>query len=129
MLAVIVVTRRERAVVQQDRHAALFAGGATAICGASAALALRRRSATARRPGISHADARRHQCRQRARDDALSGECLRRSSPDRRAGGFLIGASIHDVAQAIGGGFSFRGGREVKTIVKLGPASRCSRRC
>ena len=34
--------------------------------------------------------------------------------------GFLIGASIHDVAQAIGGGFSFsQSAGEVATIVKL----------
>src|SRR5690606_5703518 len=34
--------------------------------------------------------------------------------------GFLIGASIHDVAQAIGGGFSFsQEAGEVATIVKL----------
>ena len=34
--------------------------------------------------------------------------------------GFLIGASIHDVAQAIGGGFSFsQPAGEVATIVKL----------
>src|SRR3546814_17964292 len=34
--------------------------------------------------------------------------------------GFLIGASVHDVAQAIGGGFSFsQKAGEVATIVKL----------
>src|SRR3546814_12935084 len=34
--------------------------------------------------------------------------------------GFLIGASVHDVAQAIGGGFSFsQPAGEVATIVKL----------
>ena len=38
---------------------------------------------------------------------------------DRQAG-FLIGASVHDVAQAIGGGFSFsEEAGEVATIVKL----------
>src|SRR3546814_10217648 len=42
-----------------------------------------------------------------------------RALSDTQAG-FLIGASIHDVAQAIGGGFSFSPqAGEVATIVKL----------
>ncbi|WP_293644262.1 putative sulfate exporter family transporter, partial [Sphingopyxis sp. RIFCSPHIGHO2_12_FULL_65_19] len=40
MLAVIIVTVQSARLFGQDRHAALLAGGATAICGASAALAL-----------------------------------------------------------------------------------------
>ena len=39
---------------------------------------------------------------------------------DDRAAGFLIGASVHDVAQAIGGGYSFSDtAGEEATIIKL----------
>lgn len=116
MLTGILVAR----LFKQDAMFGLLAGGATAICGASAALALwsligEKRIDQARFTivlvGISVASAL-----------AMSfyppiAEYLGLS--DRQAG-FLIGASIHDVAQAIGGGFSFsRTAGEVATIVKL----------
>ncbi|WP_241241856.1 YeiH family protein [Sphingobium algorifonticola] len=116
MLTGVLVAR----LFKQDVLFGLLAGGATAICGASAALALwsligEKRIDQARFTivlvGISVASAL-----------AMSfyppiAEFL--GLNDRQAG-FLIGASIHDVAQAIGGGFSFsRPAGEVATIVKL----------
>ncbi len=120
MLTVIVATVASARLFQQDRHSALLAGGATAICGASAALALYsligdKRVDQARFTltlvGITVASAL-----AMTLYPILATEL---GLSDQQAG-FLIGASIHDVAQAIGGGFSFsaRAG-EVATIVKL----------
>lgn len=120
MLVVMLVTVATARWFGQDKLAGLLAGGATAICGASAALALytligKDRIDQARFTltlvGITVASA-----------VAMSlypilAEQLGLS--DQQAG-FLIGASIHDVAQAIGGGFSFSpAAGEVATIVKL----------
>ncbi|WP_168454935.1 YeiH family protein [Sphingopyxis microcysteis] len=120
MLAVIVVTVATARLFAQDRHAALLAGGATAICGASAALALwsligDKRVDQARFTltlvGITVASAF-----AMTLYPVLAAEL---QLTDAQAG-FLIGASIHDVAQAIGGGFSFSAAAgEVATIVKL----------
>lgn len=91
----------------QSLFMGLLAGGATAICGASAALALyavigRERLSQGQFAltlvGIMLASAL-----------AMSFYPLLASTTgmsDRQAG-FLIGASIHDVAQAIGGGYAF----------------------
>lgn len=104
----------------QSVHAGVLAGGATAICGASAALAL---YGVLGKDRISQAQF------------ALTLLCVALASAmamtfypviaaqlglDDRAAGFLIGASVHDVAQAIGGGYSFSdaAGAEA-TIVKL----------
>jgi uncharacterized integral membrane protein (TIGR00698 family) len=104
----------------QSRYAGLLAGGATAICGASAALALygvigRDRLSQAQFAltlvGVSLASAL-----AMSLYPVLAAEL---GLTDRQAG-FLIGASVHDVAQAIGGGFAFSdaaGG--AATIVKL----------
>ncbi len=107
-------------LLKQDTLFGLLAGGATAICGASAALALwsligEKRIDQARFTlvlvGIF----------------LMSAMALAFYPPiagilelsDRQAG-FLIGASIHDVAQAIGGGFSYSDAAgEIATIVKL----------
>lgn len=120
MIAVIVLTVASARWFGQDRHAALLAGGATAICGASAALALwsligDRRVDQARFTltlvGITVASAL-----AMTLYPVLAAEL---GLSDTQAG-FLIGASIHDVAQAIGGGFSFSApAGEVATIVKL----------
>ena len=104
----------------QDLHFGLLAGGATAICGASAALAIwgllgERRIDQTRFTmvlvGIFAMSA-----------FALTFYPMIAAAlelSDRQAG-FLIGASIHDVAQAIGGGFSYsQGAGEIATIVKL----------
>ena len=120
MLAVIIITVASARLFRQDSHAALLAGGATAICGASAALALYsligdKRVDQARFTltlvGITVASAL-----------AMSAYPILAAEfglTDAQAG-FLIGASIHDVAQAIGGGFSFSPeAGEVATIVKL----------
>jgi uncharacterized integral membrane protein (TIGR00698 family) len=104
----------------QTRYAGILAGGATAICGASAALALygiigRERLSQAQFAltlvGVSLASAL-----AMSLYPAIAGEL---GLTDSQAG-FLIGASVHDVAQAIGGGFSFSdvAGSEA-TIIKL----------
>lgn len=94
-------------LVGQSHHAGLLAGGSTAICGASAALALygvigKERLSQAQFAltlvGISLASAFAMSVY-----PAIAGEL---GLSDRQAG-FLIGASIHDVAQAIGGGYAF----------------------
>lgn len=120
MIAVIMVTTLSARLFAQDRHAALLAGGATAICGASAALALYsligdKRVDQARFTltlvGITVASAL-----AMTLYPVLAAQL---GLTDAQAG-FLIGASIHDVAQAIGGGFSFSPqAGEVATIVKL----------
>lgn len=104
----------------QTRYAGILAGGATAICGASAALALygiigRDRLNQAQFAltlvGVSLASAL-----AMSLYPVVAGEL---GLSDAQAG-FLIGASIHDVAQAIGGGFTFSdtAGAEA-TIIKL----------
>ena len=104
----------------QSNFAGILAGGATAICGASAALALygvigKDRLSQAQFAltlvGVSLASA-----------FAMSVYPILASYlalSDRQAG-FLIGASIHDVAQAIGGGYAFSDAAgSYATIVKL----------
>ena len=120
MLAVIVVTVATAPLFRQDKQAALLAGGATAICGASAALALYsliddKRIDQARFTltlvGITVAS---------ALAMTLYPVLAAQLGLSDAQAGFLIGASIHDVAQAIGGGFSFsQSAGEVATIVKL----------
>jgi uncharacterized integral membrane protein (TIGR00698 family) len=100
--------------------AGLLAGGSTAICGASAALALygvigRERLSQAQFTltlvGISLTS---------AMAMSLYPPLARFLELDPRQAGFLIGASIHDVAQAIGGGFAVSDSAgEYATIVKL----------
>ena len=104
----------------QSPHAGMLAGGATAICGASAALALygvigKDRLSQAQFAltlvGISLASA-----------VAMSVYPILAAELGLRDGqaGFLIGASIHDVAQAIGGGYAFSDAAGSQaTIVKL----------
>ena len=106
--------------VGQSRHGGLLAGGSTAICGASAALALygaigKERLSQAQFAltlvGISLASAFAMSVY-----PAIASEL---GLTDRQAG-FLIGASIHDVAQAIGGGYAFSDAAgSYATIVKL----------
>jgi uncharacterized integral membrane protein (TIGR00698 family) len=104
----------------QSRYAGILAGGATAICGASAALALygiigRERLSRAQFAltlvGVSLASAL-----AMSLYPVIAAEL---GLSDTQAG-FLVGASIHDVAQAIGGGFTFSdaAGSEA-TIIKL----------
>lgn len=98
----------------------LLVGCATAICGASAALAV-------------YAIIGRHRLGPHRLTVALVGITLASALAmalypliaasigfsDRQAG-FLMGAAIHDVAQALGGGYSFsEGAGETATIVKL----------
>lgn len=105
---------------QQSNYAGWLAGGATAICGASAALAiyaligrdrLSQAQFTLTLVGVSLASA-----------IAMSFYPILANYlhfSDQQAG-FLMGAAIHDVAQSLGGGYSFsQGAGEVATIVKL----------
>lgn len=104
----------------QSRYAGIVAGGATAICGASAALALyaiigKDRLSQAQFAltliGVSLASAL-----AMSLYPALAAQY---GMSDQQAG-FLIGASIHDVAQAIGGGYGYSNAAGVyATIVKL----------
>lgn len=104
----------------QSREAGVLAGGATAICGASAALALygvigKERLGQAQFAltlvGVSLASALAMTVY-----PVLAGLL---GLSDAQAG-FLIGASIHDVAQAIGGGYAFSDAAGSQaTIVKL----------
>ncbi|WP_391562813.1 YeiH family protein [Novosphingobium sp.] len=107
-------------IAGQSRYAGILAGGATAICGASAALALygvigKDRLSQAQFAltlvGVSLASAFAMSVYPvLAEEFGLS---------DGQAG-FLIGASIHDVAQAIGGGYAFSDpAGNYATIVKL----------
>jgi uncharacterized integral membrane protein (TIGR00698 family) len=104
----------------QSRYVGWLGGGATAICGASAALAiyaligkkrLDHNMFTLTLVGVALASA-----------IAMSIYPLIASAlefSDRQAG-FLMGAAVHDVAQALGGGYSFsQEAGEVATIVKL----------
>lgn len=104
----------------QSRYAGILSGGSTAICGASAALALygvigKDRLSQAQFAltlvGLSLASAFAMSVY-----PILAGYL---ALSDRQAG-FLIGASIHDVAQAIGGGFAYSDAAgSYATIVKL----------
>lgn len=107
-------------IAGQNAYAGVLAGGATAICGASAALALygvigKERLSQAQFAltlvGVSLASAFAMSIY-----PVLAAEL---GLNDQQAG-FLIGASIHDVAQAIGGGYAFSDAAgSYATIVKL----------
>lgn len=104
----------------QSRYSGWLAGGATAICGASAALAiyavigrerLNQSQFTLTLVGVALASA-----------IAMSFYPLIAAWLDftDRQAGFLMGAAVHDVAQALGGGYSFsESAGETATIVKL----------
>ncbi|MBS0255175.1 MAG: putative sulfate exporter family transporter [Proteobacteria bacterium] len=120
MAATLVAGLAGARLVGQSVYAGLLAGGATAICGASAALALYGVIGRQRLPqaqfaltlvGISLASA--------FAMTAYPMLAAELGLNDRQAG-FLIGASIHDVAQAIGGGYAFSDAAgSAATIVKL----------
>jgi uncharacterized integral membrane protein (TIGR00698 family) len=120
MLFVMAVTIATAKLFGQSKPAALLAGGATAICGASAALALYgligkqavdQSRFTLTLVGITVASA--------LAMSLYPVLAVQLGLTDAQAG-FLIGASIHDVAQAIGGGFSVSPqAGETATIVKL----------
>ncbi|GAB5489287.1 MAG: YeiH family protein [Parasphingorhabdus sp.] len=120
MLSVIVVGSLSAKALGQDFRFGLLAGGATAICGASAALAIwgligerrvNQTQFTIVLLGITLAS---------AFAMTFYPPIASLLGLNDAQAGFLIGASIHDVAQAIGGGFSFsEEAGEVATIVKL----------
>lgn len=103
-----------------SRYAGWLGGGATAICGASAALAI---YALIGRKRLDH-----EYFTLTLVGVALASAIAMSTYPliadalhftDRQAG-FLMGAAVHDVAQALGGGFSYsQEAGEVATIVKL----------
>ncbi|NQV95994.1 MAG: putative sulfate exporter family transporter [Sphingomonadales bacterium] len=120
MTVVILTALLTAKLLKQNIFFGLLAGGATAICGASAALAIwsivgQRRVDQSRFTivliGTTLASA-----------FAMTFYPLIAGTLgfDDRQAGYLVGASIHDVAQAIGGGYSFSDqAGEVATIVKL----------
>ncbi len=120
MAAAFVAAMAGARLTGQSRYAGILAGGATAICGASAALALysvigKDRLSQAQFAltlvGVSLGSAL-----AMSLYPALAAEL---ALSDRQAG-FLIGASIHDVAQAIGGGYAYSDAAgSYATIVKL----------
>lgn len=108
------------AIAGQSRYSGILAGGATAICGASAALALygvigKDRLDQARFTvvlmGVALASA--------IALSAYPALAAMLGMSDTQAG-YLVGASIHDAGQAIGGGFAISDTAGAKaTIVKL----------
>lgn len=120
MIAVIASGLIAAKLLRQNIFFGLLAGGATAICGASAALALwsiigkeriSQSQFTIVLLGITMASAL-----------AMTFYPMIAGALDLSdaQAGFLIGASIHDVAQAIGGGFAYSDkAGEVATVVKL----------
>ena len=107
-------------LVRLDWQFGLLAGGATAICGISAALALWSIIGSKRVGQEGFAIV--------VLGTTLSSALALVAYPalagalglDDRQAGFLIGAAIHDVAQAIGGGFAFSDeAGAVATVVKL----------
>ncbi len=120
MASVILIGSLTAKTLGQDFRFGLLAGGATAICGASAALAIwgligerriNQSQFTIVLLGITLAS---------AFAMTFYPPIASLLGLDDAQAGFLIGASIHDVAQAIGGGFSFsEEAGEVATIVKL----------
>lgn len=107
-------------ILGQGKYIGLLAGGATAICGASAALAI---YAIIGRGRLDH-----HRFTFTLVGISLASALAMSIYPilaqqfhftDRQSG-FLMGAAIHDVAESLGGGFSYsQGAGEVATIVKL----------
>jgi uncharacterized integral membrane protein (TIGR00698 family) len=120
MTLVIMAGLASAKLTKQSAYIGWLAGGATAICGASAALAIyaligRKRLSqeqfTYTLVGISLASA-----------IAMSAYPILAAAFDfnDRQAGFLMGAAIHDVAQSLGGGYSFsEGAGEFATIVKM----------
>lgn len=120
MIAVIGAGLLAAKLLRQNILYGLLAGGATAICGASAALALwsiigpkkiSQSQFTIVLLGITIAS---------AVGMTFYPMIAGAMNLSNQQAGFLIGASIHDVAQAIGGGFSYSDkAGEVATVVKL----------
>lgn len=103
-----------------DRWFGMLAGGAVAICGASAALAVATTLSSRR---VSQAQLTLVLIGISAMSAAamvlypILAHALRFDDPQA---GFLLGAAIHDVAQALGAGYSYSDGAgQVATIVKL----------
>ncbi len=104
----------------QSSYTGILAGGATAICGASAAMALYgiigRERLNQSQFAITLVVVSLASAIAMSLYPILAGYL---HLSDRQAG-FLIGASIHDVAQAIGGGYAFsENAGSYATIVKL----------
>ena len=120
MAAVIAAGVLAARLARLDWQFGLLAGGATAICGVSAALALwgiiGARRVSQEGFAITVLGVTLASALALATYPALAAML---ELSDTQAG-FLVGASIHDVAQAIGGGFAVsEGAGEVATVVKL----------
>ncbi|WCL53300.1 YeiH family protein [Gimibacter soli] len=104
----------------QSGFAGLLAGGATAICGSSAALALYGVIGKDRLPQAQFALTLVGVAMASALAFSIYPILAAELGLNDMQAGFLLGASIHDVAQAIGGGYSFsdEAGQHA-TIVKM----------
>lgn len=108
------------AASRQSGYAGLLAGGATAICGASAALALYSVIGKERLSQAQFALTLVSISLASALAMSIYPTIAAELELNDRAAGFLIGASVHDVAQAIGGGYAFSDeAGSYATIVKL----------
>lgn len=120
MVAVILVGVLAARMVRLDAHFGLLAGGATAICGISAALALWSIIGSRRVDQEQFAIVVLGTTIASAIALTFYPALAALAGLDDTQAGFLIGSSIHDVAQAIGGGFAFSDkAGEVATVVKL----------
>lgn len=107
-------------LVGQSRYTGILAGGATAICGASAAMALYGIIGRERLSQSQFAITLVVVSLASALAMSLYPMLAEYLALTDRQAGFLIGASIHDVAQAIGGGYAFsEPAGSYATIVKL----------
>ena len=120
MLVTILAGMAGARLAGQSRHAGLLAGGATAICGASAALALYGVIGKERLSQAQFALTLVVVSLASAFAMSVYPVLAAEFGLSPRAAGFLTGASIHDVAQAIGGGYAFSNEAGIyATIVKL----------
>ncbi|MFN3468583.1 MAG: YeiH family protein [Novosphingobium sp.] len=104
----------------QSRYTGILAGGATAICGASAAMALYGIIGRERLSQSQFAITLVVVSVASALAMSLYPVIAENLALTDSQAGFLIGASIHDVAQAIGGGYAFsESAGSYATIVKL----------
>lgn len=104
----------------QSKYAGLLAGGATAICGASAALAIFSVLGQKRVPQAQFALTLVGVAMASALAFSIYPLLAMEFGLNDLQAGFMLGASIHDVAQAIGGGFAFSDeAGQTATIVKM----------
>ena len=107
-------------VAGHSRYSGILAGGATAICGASAAVAIYGVIGKDRLPQAQFSITLVGVALASALAMTFYPVLATQFGLDDKSAGFMIGAAVHDVAQAIGGGYSYSDVAGVEaTIVKL----------